>query len=120
MEIITSIFAELLATGPMGLVAAMELLAIIALSYALWGFIKKRNEQVQLVEAHSGEMQKLQATHTSKTDELHDTHQKQLAALNAERIGDIKEASEDYAELAEKNNEILNRLTIQLEVRGGK
>ena len=110
----------MLASGPIGLIAALELLCIIACGYAIWHFIKQRTGQTSLVKSNADKVERLQAAHNSKIGEIHDSYQAQLATLNEKRIQDIKETSEDYSALTTQVQETINRLVLQLELRGRK
>lgn len=118
MNLLESAFAALLVSGPIGLFAALELLAIMALGGVVWYFIRQKNGHAVLTRQHSSEMKKLQEGHLSKINDLHANYQKQLADLNSQRIADVKEMSDDYSELAERMTDTIGRLNHQLEIRG--
>ena len=120
MDFLANIFQALLGMGPIGLIAALELLAILALGYGNWYWFKQKSTIAAITKSHASEIIRVQTSHTSKVSEIHDEYQEQLAILNEKRISDLKEATADYSELATRITETLNRLTLQLEIRGGR
>lgn len=120
MDFLTSIVGALVAAGPIGLIAALELLALVACGWGLWHFIKQRGSVAGLIKSNADKVEKMQIAHSARLSEVHNGYQAQLAELNEKRIQDIKEASEDYSTLATQIQETLNRLTLQLEIRGRK
>jgi len=120
MDVVSNIFSALIATGPVGLIAAIELLAILALGYGNWYFLKQRSAHSTLIKSNADKVEKLQTAHMSKVGDIHEGYQKQLAELNENRITDIKENTSDYSELATRVAETINRLVLQLEIRGGR
>lgn len=120
MDFLTNIVSALLATGPVGLIAALELLAIMALGYGNWYFLKQRSGQAGLIKSNADKVEKLQTAHNAKLSEIHDSYQIQLAQLHEKRIADVKEITADFSELASRTAETINRLTLQLEIRGGR
>lgn len=120
MDFLNGIITALVGFGPLGVICAMELVAIAALGYGLWYFVKQRSSQAGLIRGHATETKKLQDDHLDRLENLHNLHHTQLAQLNEKRIEDMKEATEDYSELATQLGETLNRLTLQLEIRGAR
>jgi len=120
MDFLNIILQALIGMGPVGIIAALELLIILALGYCVWYFLKQKSSIAALTKTHASQIAKLQSDQVEKIGSIHDSYQAQLAELNEKRIIDLKESTADYTELASRTTETLNRLTLQLEIRGSR
>jgi hypothetical protein len=117
MEIVDLIFKQLLASGPVGLLAAIGW----ALSgFMLWREFKKRDAINPDVADRDAIIKTREATLKEKDVEIAGLHKELLSQAQAaasDRISDLKELTGEYNDVVNDVNHTLEKLSISLHVK---
>lgn len=128
MDIIVEFFRALFAMGPIGILIAVGFAGWGVAGYILYSNWKKKDAAYKLRDSFAKDVKRIQDINLDKVNAIHDEYRRQMLELSDKhnnimliladkRVVDIKDLTDDYAELAANTLKTLDRLIYQIEAR---